>query len=137
MAVPGVIDASFVLVTEHVTLTECRTLEAGPGVTLIDGGPGAALTMGIGFSGEATGDMIRRGDTNWELLPAGTTNQIMQHDGTDPSWVDPRTITLDQLSPPAGAVDFNEQQAVALVLENRTDDPVSPASGRMFMRIDL
>ena len=45
--------------------------------------------------------------------------------------------TLDSSDPPTGAVDFNKQQATALVIENRTTDPGTPANGQIWLRTDL
>ena len=45
--------------------------------------------------------------------------------------------TLDSNDPPTSAVDFNKQQATALVIENRITDPVTPASGQIWLRTDL
>jgi hypothetical protein len=47
------------------------------------------------------------------------------------------TRTLDSLGAPAAPVDFNKQQATALVVENRTSDPASPANGQIWLRTDL
>lgn len=44
---------------------------------------------------------------------------------------------LNALDPPDGAVDFNKQQAVALIIENRTEDPSTPANGQIWLRTDL
>jgi len=44
---------------------------------------------------------------------------------------------LNNCIPPDGAVDFNKQQATALVIENRTDDPGSPVAGQVWLRTDL
>ena len=44
---------------------------------------------------------------------------------------------LNGLTVPDGAVDFSQQQATSLVIENRTSDPSSPVSGQMWLRTDL
>lgn len=44
---------------------------------------------------------------------------------------------LNACDVPDGAVDFNKQQATALVIENRTDDPATPADGQIWLRTDL
>jgi len=44
---------------------------------------------------------------------------------------------LNACDPPDGAVDFNGQQATALVVENRTTDPSTPADGQIWLRTDL
>jgi len=59
-----------------------------------------------------------------------------------PSLVDGSTTTLhkhklSQCDTPDAAVDFNQQQATALVVENRTGDPASPVTGQIWLRTDL
>lgn len=44
---------------------------------------------------------------------------------------------LNQIPPPTGPVNFNQQQAISFVLENRTSDPASPATGQIWLRTDL
>ncbi len=44
---------------------------------------------------------------------------------------------LNSNDPPDGPVDFAKQQATALVIENRTDDPADPANGQIWLRTDL
>ena len=46
-------------------------------------------------------------------------------------------IKLNGLLNPDGSVEFNQQQALQLVLELRTDDPVAPVDGQIWLRIDL
>jgi len=46
-------------------------------------------------------------------------------------------IKLNGLAVPDGPIDFNKQQAVSLVIENRTDDPISPVDGQIWLRTDL
>lgn len=45
--------------------------------------------------------------------------------------------TLDAIDAPVAAVDFAQQQAVQLVIENRTSDPGSPVEGQIWLRTDL
>ena len=45
--------------------------------------------------------------------------------------------TLNSNDPADGPVDFAKQEATALVIENRTSDPVSPAIGQIWLRTDL
>jgi len=47
------------------------------------------------------------------------------------------THKLSECTAPDAAVDFNQQQATALVIENRTDDPASPVDGQIWLRTDL
>lgn len=44
---------------------------------------------------------------------------------------------LNQCDIPDGAVAFNQQQAIALVIENRTSDPGTPVDGQIWLRTDL
>ena len=46
-------------------------------------------------------------------------------------------IKLNGLVVPDGSVNFNKQQAISLVIENRTDDPGSPVDGQIWLRTDL
>ena len=47
------------------------------------------------------------------------------------------TPTLDAVPAPVAAVDFDQQQAVNFVVENRTSDPASPVEGQIWLRTDL
>ena len=42
-----------------------------------------------------------------------------------------------QVKDPDTNIDFKEKQALSLCIENRTDDPGSPATGRIWIRTDL
>jgi hypothetical protein len=44
---------------------------------------------------------------------------------------------LNDFTAPDGAVDFNKQQATALVIENRTSSPAGAVSGQIWLRTDL
>lgn len=44
---------------------------------------------------------------------------------------------LNQCTAPDGNVDFNQKQALTLVIENRTDDPGTPVDGQIWLRTDL
>lgn len=46
-------------------------------------------------------------------------------------------VKLNELQNPDGNVAFNEQEAIELLVEKRTDDPVAPADGRVWLRTDL
>lgn len=48
-----------------------------------------------------------------------------------------RLPTLDALTAPVAAVNFNGQQATSFLIENRTSDPGSPATGQLWLRTDL
>lgn len=45
--------------------------------------------------------------------------------------------TLNLFAAPVAAVNFNQQQAQGLALENRTSDPGSPVTGQIWLRTDL
>lgn len=44
---------------------------------------------------------------------------------------------LNDLLPPDGTVDFNEQEALLFRIKNRSADPVDPAIGQIWLRTDL
>jgi len=44
---------------------------------------------------------------------------------------------LNQCNAPDGNVDFNQKQAISLVIETRTSDPGSPVDGQIWLRTDL
>jgi hypothetical protein len=46
-------------------------------------------------------------------------------------------VTLNAIAAPVGSVNFNDQQALAFRIENRTSDPVSPSLGQIWLRTDL
>ena len=46
-------------------------------------------------------------------------------------------VKLNELQNPDGSVEFSEQQALQLAVENRTDDPSTPADGQIWLRTDL
>lgn len=51
-----------------------------------------------------------------------------------------RTLTFTSnatVGTPIASVDFNQQQALQLRIENRTSDPGSPAVGEIWLRTDL
>lgn len=45
--------------------------------------------------------------------------------------------TLDAVPAPVASVSFNGQQAISFLIENRTSDPGSPATGQLWLRTDL
>lgn len=46
-------------------------------------------------------------------------------------------ILLHEFGEPTASVEFNQQQALQLRIENRTSDPGSPAIGQIWLRTDL
>ena len=49
----------------------------------------------------------------------------------------PDTTTLDAIPIAVASVNFNGQQATSFRIENRTDDPVAPAIGQVWLRTNL
>lgn len=49
----------------------------------------------------------------------------------------PATTTLDAIPAPVASVEFDQQQALQFVVENRTSDPSSPVPGQLWFRTDL
>lgn len=66
----------------------------------------------------------------WSLF-AGLQSRVasLESGGTTP--------TLDAVPAPVASVDFDQQQAINFVVENRTDDPASPVPGQLWFRTDL
>jgi hypothetical protein len=48
-----------------------------------------------------------------------------------------QAYTLDTFANPVASLDFAQQQTLQFVIENRTSDPGSPATGQMWLRTDL
>ena len=46
-------------------------------------------------------------------------------------------VKLNELLNPDGTVELNQQQALQLVVENRTDEPGAPVNGQIWLRSDL
>lgn len=44
---------------------------------------------------------------------------------------------LNECIAPDGNVNFNQKQGVSFVVEVRSDDPVSPVNGQIWLRSDL
>lgn len=69
---------------------------------LLSGGSGAASTWGnvngdvINFAGQSHGDVIYRGTSAWERLPAGTAGQVLRTAGpaANPTWAFAESMTL-------------------------------------------
>lgn len=47
------------------------------------------------------------------------------------------SVRLNELLNPDGSVEFSQNQALQLVVELRTSDPVIPANGQIWLRTDL
>jgi hypothetical protein len=48
-----------------------------------------------------------------------------------------QAYTLDTFADPVASVDFGQQQALRMRIENRTSDPGAPATGEIWLRTDL
>ncbi len=48
-----------------------------------------------------------------------------------------QAYTLDAFANPVASLDFAQQQTLQFVIENRTSDPGSPATGQIWLRTDL
>lgn len=46
-------------------------------------------------------------------------------------------LLFHELGEPTASVQFAQQQALQLVIENRTSDPGSPVTGQIWLRTDL
>lgn len=82
--------------------------------------------------GGITGTLADQTDLQTALDGKASTTHATTHKlgGSD-------VILLNEFGLPTGSVDFNKQQAVNIALENRTDQPASPATGQMIFRTDL
>lgn len=45
--------------------------------------------------------------------------------------------SLDEHEAAGTSVDFGGQQAITLVIENKTEDPTTPPDGQIWLRTDL
>ena len=46
-------------------------------------------------------------------------------------------VKLNELQNPDGSIEFANQQALQIAVENRTSDPSSPVDGQIWLRTDL
>lgn len=78
--------------------------------------------------------------TNLVTDLAGKAASTHAHAGTDitsGTVAAARLPTLDAITAPVAAVNFNGQQATTFLIENRTSDPGSPSTGQLWLRTDL
>jgi hypothetical protein len=80
--------AAYVTLAAHASLTAERVLQVGAGLTLIDGGANAAVTLQMYAPSETTGDLFAYSAGSWQRLAAGTSGQFLQTRGTSlaPQW---------------------------------------------------
>ena len=46
-------------------------------------------------------------------------------------------VKLNELQNPDGSIEFNQEQALQVVIENRAGDPSTPTDGQIWLRTDL
>ena len=46
-------------------------------------------------------------------------------------------VKLNEFQNPDGSGEFNQEQALQVVVENRTSDPGTPVDGQIWLRTDL
>jgi len=78
---------------------------------------------------------VDAGLSNERVLTAGTG--IVFVDLGAGSTLTVSADTLDTIPDPVASVDFAQQQALRMRLENRTSDPGTPAEGEIWLRTDL
>jgi hypothetical protein len=102
--------------------------QVGAGGALSDGDKGDITVSGAGTVWTIDGGTItdaKISDVAWGKLTGV------------PATFAPASHALSAHTAATGAVDFGQQQAVALRIENRTSDPGSPATGQIWLRTDL
>jgi len=104
-------NASYVVMSLDGTLSDERVLTMGSGLTAVDGGANAAVTLSLWLASQANGDIIYRGASNWERLGAGTVGQYLktQSVGSAPVWADLPTYDLKPV-----LVQSTDSQQIAL-----------------------
>jgi hypothetical protein len=110
---------------------------------LVSGGSGAATNWGnvdgsvLSFAGQAQGDVIYRGASTWDRLPAGTAGQVLKTGGAgaNPSWSNPVTFGTAQASTAGSAIDFTSIPAgvkrINVILSNVSSNGTSILSLRI------
>ena len=71
------------------------------GGTVVARADATGITADLEFSGEARGDLLRRGASGWEVVAKGSAYQhlTMGSAGTDPGWADDPLVTTVTLTP--------------------------------------
>lgn len=131
---------------------------------LEDGVDAASFRLAIGASGGTTGDVVGPASSVDDRIATfdGITGKLIQDSGTTLSDITTalggksdtghvhagtditsgtvaaaRLPTLDAITAPVAAVNFNAQQATSFLIENRTDDTGCTQVGRVWLRTDL
>jgi len=131
---------------------------------LEDGVDAASFRAAIGASGGTTGDVVGPASSVDDRIATfdGITGKLIQDSGTTLSDITTalggksdtghvhagtditsgtvaaaRLPTLDAITAPVAAVNFNAQQATSFLIENRTDDTGCTQVGRVWLRTDL
>ena len=82
-------DANFIVTSQTTEyLSYARTLASAGGITITDGGAGAALTLSLGFAGETQGEIAYRGANGWSNLAPGASGEVLKTAGpnANPYW---------------------------------------------------
>lgn len=92
----------------------------------------AAGVAELATSAETTaGLVVQASDTRLSDARTPTTHATSHKSGGAD------VVRLDELAAATASVPFGQQQALGLRIENRTDDPGSPAAGQIWLRVDL
>jgi len=101
---------------------------------------------GLSGGGIADGDKgditVSGGGTVWTVDALAVTNAKINDVAWGkltgvPATFAPSAHALSDHTAAVAAMNFNGQQAQAFVIENRTSDPGSPATGQIWLRTDL
>lgn len=128
-AVGAMIDASLVYVDgtpllTRAALTGAVTATQGSNTTALGSFTKAQLDTAV-----SDGNVLYVGD-------APTAHTHVSANVTDLATT-VQAYTLDTFANPVAALDFAKQQTLQFVIENRTSDPGSPATGQMWLRTDI
>lgn len=106
-------------------------------------GPASAVDDRIATFDGTTGKLIQDSGTSLADITtalSGKSNTGHAHAGSDitsGTVAAARLPTLDAITAPVAAVNFNGQQATTFLIENRTDDTGCTQTGRVWLRTDL